>query len=82
MGGHCFLDRCNHLRQSDKEEVSPHHGPFQLWGEVLSLFPSSGAGLPFARCTRPKLSSMPLNALKDTETLPRGKVLASGFRVF
>uniref|UniRef100_A0A8C3VLW3 Myotubularin-related protein 12 n=1 Tax=Catagonus wagneri TaxID=51154 RepID=A0A8C3VLW3_9CETA len=21
MGGHCFLDRCNHLRQSDKEEV-------------------------------------------------------------
>ncbi|XP_068846577.1 myotubularin-related protein 12 isoform X2 [Capricornis sumatraensis] len=20
MGGHCFLDRCNHLRQSDKEE--------------------------------------------------------------
>lgn len=22
MGGHCFLDRCNHLRQSDKEEVS------------------------------------------------------------
>ncbi|XP_036164775.1 myotubularin-related protein 12 isoform X2 [Myotis myotis] len=20
-GGHCFLDRCNHLRQSDKEEV-------------------------------------------------------------
>uniref|UniRef100_A0A2I3HWL8 Myotubularin-related protein 12 n=1 Tax=Nomascus leucogenys TaxID=61853 RepID=A0A2I3HWL8_NOMLE len=22
MGGHCFLDRCNHLRQNDKEEVS------------------------------------------------------------
>lgn len=22
VGGHCFLDRCNHLRQSDKEEVS------------------------------------------------------------
>uniref|UniRef100_A0A8C2RYQ6 Myotubularin-related protein 12 n=1 Tax=Capra hircus TaxID=9925 RepID=A0A8C2RYQ6_CAPHI len=21
MGGHCFLDRCNHLRQSDKEEA-------------------------------------------------------------
>uniref|UniRef100_A0A2K5L5Y7 Myotubularin-related protein 12 n=1 Tax=Cercocebus atys TaxID=9531 RepID=A0A2K5L5Y7_CERAT len=21
MGGHCFLDRCNHLRQNDKEEV-------------------------------------------------------------
>ncbi|KAM9103884.1 myotubularin-related protein 12 isoform 2-T2 [Megaptera novaeangliae] len=21
VGGHCFLDRCNHLRQSDKEEV-------------------------------------------------------------
>ncbi|XP_040833370.1 myotubularin-related protein 12 isoform X5 [Ochotona curzoniae] len=21
MGGHCFLDRCNHLRQSEKEEV-------------------------------------------------------------
>ena len=28
VGGHCFLDRCNHLRQSDKEEVSvPITGP-------------------------------------------------------
>ncbi|KAF6357265.1 myotubularin related protein 12 [Rhinolophus ferrumequinum] len=24
MGGHCFLDRCNHLRQSDKEEHQRH----------------------------------------------------------
>lgn len=82
MGGHCFLDRCNHLRQSDKEEVSPHHGPFQSGEKCSVSSPSSGSGLPFVRCTRPELSSMPLNALKDTETLPRGKVLARGFRVF
>lgn len=41
MGGHCFLDRCNHLRQSDKEEVSV------LIAEVpglLTSYLSSGGG--------------------------------------
>lgn len=34
VGGHCFLDRCNHLRQSDKDEVS---GPRpRSWGTFLS----------------------------------------------
>lgn len=33
-GGHCFLDRCNHLRQSDKEEVRVRPRP---------LFPVSRA---------------------------------------
>lgn len=58
MGGHCFLDRCNHLRQSDKEEVSVLITDFQSWGGVPTsyLFLSSDIGLLFAKCTLHKLS--------------------------
>lgn len=35
-GGHCFLDRCNHLRQSDKEEVRVLAGsPAPVFGAGL-----------------------------------------------
>lgn len=35
MGCHSFLDRCNHLRQSDKEEVSALTADCH-WGETPS----------------------------------------------
>lgn len=37
MGGHSFLDRCNHLHQSDKEEVSVLTADCCSPGEKLPL---------------------------------------------
>lgn len=69
MGGHCFLDRCNHLRQSDKEEVS-------VRGALVPV----RAGC----CVRTRTGPLSGNAvrgspcgvsegLNNIEALPRGK---------
>lgn len=54
MGGHCFLDRCNHLRQSDKEEVSVLIADLFSRGEkrpISYLIPVFRCRLLFAKCT-------------------------------